>query len=75
MNVFEGATATFILEGEIVGDPMLNLVHVIIAPGSEDAGFVGTGLPIPEPSTSALLSMGMAGLALALIRRRSTGRA
>ena len=35
MNVFEGSTATFILQGEIVGDPTLELTQLLIAPGSE----------------------------------------
>ena len=35
MNVFEGKTATFMLEGEIVGDPTLRLTQLLIAPGSE----------------------------------------
>jgi hypothetical protein len=68
MNVFEGDTATFILRGEIVGDPTLSLVDLIVAPGSDNAGFVGTGRPVPEPGTLALLGFGLTGLSLA--RRR-----
>jgi hypothetical protein len=70
MNVFEGATATFLLMGEIIGDPTLSLAEIVIAPGSEQAGFVGQGRPVPEPASVALLIIGFAGLTLARARTR-----
>jgi len=69
MNVFEGSTATFILQGEIIGDPTLGLVNLLIAPGSVDSGFVGNGLPAPEPPSRAVLGFGLPGLVFARHRR------
>ena len=75
-NVFEGATATAILSGRIIGDPMLFATQITIAPGSAGSGFIGSGIPplaIPEPSTWWL---GLAGLALLRpFRVRGAGRA
>ena len=72
-NVLEGATATAILSGKIVGDPMLFATQITIAPGSQDAGFIGSGVPlaIPEPSTWWLC---LAGLALLKPLRIRAGR-
>ena len=75
-NVFEGATATAILSGMIVGDPMLFATQITIAQGSQGSGFIGTGVPqslvIPEPSTWWLC---IAGLALLKPFRIRAGRA
>jgi hypothetical protein len=70
MNVFEGSTATFLLMGEIIGDPTLSLAEIVIAPGSEGAGFVGQGRPVPEPASIAMLIVGLAGLSFARARAR-----
>ena len=74
-NVFEGAMATAILSGKIVGDPMLFATQITIAPGSQGSGFIGTGVPqlaaIPEPSTWWLC---IAGLALLKPVRTRAGR-
>lgn len=72
MNVFEGSTATFILQGKIVGDPTLELTQLLIAPGSESSGFVGNGRPVPEPGTFVLLGVGFAAAALLRRARRSS---
>ena len=74
-NVFEGATATAILSGKIVGDPMLFATQIAIAQGSQGSGFIGAGVPqlvIPEPSTWWLC---IAGLALLKPFRIRAGRA
>ena len=75
-NVFEGATATAILSGKIIGDPMLFATQITIAPGSQGSGFIGSGVPlavaVPEPSTWWLC---LAGLALLKPLRIRAGRA
>jgi hypothetical protein len=75
MNVFEGSTATFTLEGQILGDPTLELTQLLIAPDSESSGFVGNGRPVPEPGTFVLLGAGFAAAALLRRARRSSCRA
>ena len=66
-NVLEGATATAILSGRIVGDPMLVATQIAIAPGSAGAGFIGP-LAVPEPSSWLLCVPGL--LLLARLRAR-----
>lgn len=60
-NVLEGATATAILRGRLVGDPVLYATGITLAPGSESAGFIGNGVPaVPEPSAWAMFAAGLA---------------
>jgi hypothetical protein len=71
----EGGTGvTVYLFGTIVGDPMINIGSVALAPNQSGAtnGFIGTDPPIgantsPEPGTWTLLA---AGLALGIFRLR-----
>ena len=67
-NVYEGATATAILSGRIVGDPMLFATQIGIAPGSSDAGFIGP-LAVPEPSSGLLCLTSLVLLARLRARR------
>jgi PEP-CTERM motif len=70
-NVLEGATATAILYGKIVGDPQLSASSIVIAPGSESLGFIGNGVPaVPEPSTLLLMAGGL--ICVAKFARKST---
>jgi len=62
LDVFEGFTKPFDLIGQIVGDPTLELLQIVAEPGFDDAGFVGTGLDIPEPAGLTFLGVGLAGL-------------
>jgi hypothetical protein len=73
-NVFEGAEASAILYGRIIGDPMLSFDLISLGPnfdGSPDIrGFIGSGIGgAPEPG-SIFLSVTGLGL-LAFVRRRS----
>ncbi len=72
-NVYEGATATAIVYGRLIGDPVIQPVSIVIAPGSEGAGFIGMGVPapIPEPSSYALMLSGLGVLACVRRRRRA----
>lgn len=69
-NVFEGATASSILIGQFVGDPLISLLQLRLAPGDSDKGFIGNGLPagdVPAPPTVLLLSIG--ALAARVLRK------
>jgi hypothetical protein len=69
-NVYEGASSVADLYGTIVGDPMLTLDTITIDPGSEDGGFIGTGVGgIPEPALWSVLIVGFFGMGLAARRR------
>lgn len=67
-HVYEGAGATGILRGSILGDPQLVLTNIVLAPGQTN-GFLAT---VPEPSPLLLLAAG--GLALGIALRRSFAR-
>jgi hypothetical protein len=73
LDVLEGATVPFDLLGEIVGDPTLELLQIVLAAGAEGGGFVGTGLDIPEPAGLTFLGIGLAGLLYARGRFGSAG--
>ncbi len=69
-NVFEGGFSVIELYGQIVGDPMVTLDSINIAPGFDNSGFIGNGVGgVPEPQTWAMLASGMF-LTGGLIRRR-----
>jgi hypothetical protein len=74
-NVLEGASAQAILYGAIVGDPVLELLGIQVAPGSEESAFIGNGLNdfvAPEPTSLILVATGMLGLMRRF--RRPSGR-
>ena len=68
-NVFEGDTATAILYGSIIGDPMTTAVFITLDPASVGHGFIGAGVPAPEPGSLLLAIGGLFGLMAA--RRRA----
>ena len=61
-NVYEGDTATAILYGSIIGDPQTIAVFITLDPSSVGHGFIGNGLPAPEPGTAAMVALGLACL-------------
>ena len=64
-NVYEGATATADIFGQIVGDPQLQIDTIQLAPGQGGNGFLGNGRPPSAPdtgSTICLLSLALAAL-------------
>jgi hypothetical protein len=68
-NVLEGKTATADVYGEIVGDPHLMVTSLV---ATSPDGFIGNGAAdfTPEPGTFGILGSGLAGMLLALRRRR-----
>ena len=62
-NVFEGATASALLIGDLVGDPQFNLLDLELVPGNEANGFIGQGLPLPEPAPLALIALSLLAMA------------
>jgi hypothetical protein len=70
-NVVEGGFSRLNLYGEIVGDPMIDLVDIQIADGFSDTGFVGEGQPpVPEPASWAMMLIGFGALG-AVMRRKA----
>ena len=70
-----GVGVTVNLFGNIVGDPVLQLNNVALAPGQNDTtnGFIGTDLPlgeVPEPGTLLTLPIGLV-LCIGFARRRA----
>jgi hypothetical protein len=62
-NVFEGQTAIADVFGRIVGDPILNITGIELAPNQSGNGFIGNGVfQVPESATLGLLLIGLAGL-------------
>jgi hypothetical protein len=59
--IFEGQTTTFTLYGNIVGDPVIQLTDLVLAPG-QTGGFVGVAAP--EPGSLCLFGGGLAILTL-----------
>lgn len=76
---FEGGVGVTVnLFGNIVGDPVLQLDSVALAPGQNSTtnGFIGTNLPlgeIPEPGTLLTLPIGLV-LCIGFARRRAFAR-
>jgi hypothetical protein len=67
-NVYEGASATAILYGSIIGDPELHFNSIALAPNQGGNGFLSPGLPaLPEPSGLSLAALAVAAV---LGRRR-----
>jgi hypothetical protein len=70
----EGGTGlTVNLIGTIVGDPMLALTNVTLAPNQSTGGFIGNDPPVanqPEPGTILLVPVALA-LLVAKVRRRT----
>jgi hypothetical protein len=69
LNAFERATVSGIVFGRIVGDPMLEVTNIMLAPGQTGNGFVGNGInDIPKtPDTGTtfwLFAIGLAAVAL-----------
>lgn len=65
LSVFESGAATAHLIGEIIGDPYALLLDIVLDPNSIDTGFISsgpTGSPLPEPSTTVILGLGLATL-------------
>lgn len=57
-HIFEESTASTILLGRIVGDPVLEFVDIVLAPG-ETGGFIRSR--VPEPATALLMGVALAG--------------
>ena len=59
-NGYESATAAANLIGQFVGDPLIQLTQIVLQPGQDSSGFIGSGRPLPEPGTLAMLALGFA---------------
>jgi PEP-CTERM motif len=68
-HVLEGAGATAIVLGKIVGDPQLQLTQLQLAPNQSGNGFLTA---TPEPGTLLLLVSGLAGVGFVQRRPRQT---
>jgi PEP-CTERM motif-containing protein len=75
-NVLEGQTAIADVFGHLTGDPTPVIDFIRIDPSSPPgAGFVGNGVPTPEPASLAMLATGMAFAGMSRRRRRpASGR-
>ena len=79
-NVFEGATATFLLFGTV--NSPLTITDIQLAPGSENAGFVapfeGVSFAltpaVPEPATWAMMLIGFGAIGQQMRRKRKAAQ-
>ena len=72
---FEGGDITANLIGEFVGDPVLNLLGLTLPPGQDVNGLIGIGpSAVPEPSSIALLAIGLLMLTASLHRAHAARR-
>lgn len=59
--MYEGATASALLVGQFVGDPLISLRQLQLAPGQSGNGFICAGRPDTDvrlPATALLLCIG-----------------
>jgi hypothetical protein len=69
-NVYEEATASAKLFGQIVGDPQLQITGIELAEGQAGNGFIGHGQPsVPDTGTTLFLLGGCVGT-MVLARRK-----
>jgi hypothetical protein len=72
-NVYEGQTATAIVWGRLVGDPVLLATGLTLAPGSTGAGFIANGAitsaSVPAPNALALILVGFLALSFGRIKK------
>lgn len=77
-NVYEGATATGGISGEIVGDPMVTDLFFTLDLNQDADGFLGTNSPAPAaplPTTLPLLASGLGAMGLFGWRRQQKAQA
>jgi hypothetical protein len=72
-NVYEGQTATAIVWGRLVGDPILLATGLTLAPGSAGAGFIANGAitsaNVPAPNAIALILVGFLALSFGRFKK------